>query len=73
MSLIAEHLFNRESRERLRIDLQRITDDGISELKRILNRRRVSGDIVNPHVLPHAEEPKPDFEAMNRLIRGDKC
>ena len=27
---------------------------------------RRTGEIVNPHVLPYAEEPQPDFEAMRR-------
>lgn len=27
------------------------------------------GEIVNPHVLPNAETPKPDFAAMNSTLR----
>lgn len=28
------------------------------------------GHVVNPHVLPYAHEPQPDFEAMLELISG---
>lgn len=27
------------------------------------------GEIVNPHVLPDAQEPKPDFERMAQVLR----
>lgn len=39
-----------------------------------LIKAEVRGEIVNPHVVPHVEEPKPDFEAMRRATstrRGD--
>lgn len=36
MSLIAEHLFNPKSRQRLRADIQRILEEGRRELKQLL-------------------------------------
>jgi hypothetical protein len=28
------------------------------------------GEIINPHVMPNVEEPKPDFDEMNRALTG---
>lgn len=34
-------------------------------------RRPPAGEPVNTHVVEAAPEPKPDFEAMRRLVHGD--
>ena len=35
-------------------------------------RPHSSGETVNVHVTPHVKEPKPDYEAMWRLVTGEK-
>jgi hypothetical protein len=39
MSLLAEHLFNPKSRERLQEDLRRISEQGRRELKELVRRQ----------------------------------
>ena len=43
---------------------------GNIELSEFL-RRRPAGEPVNKHVVEATPEPKPDFEAMRKLVHGD--
>lgn len=37
---------------------------------RDLLRPHRHGQVVNPHVVPHHQEPSPDYEAMRRVVHG---
>lgn len=48
MSLLAEHLFDPKSREQLREDLRRITEQGARELKALLSRQHQALKLKQP-------------------------
>lgn len=56
MSLLAEHLFDPKSRERLRNDLRRITEQGSVELKALLKRQHEALRFPSPTSAPKEQK-----------------